>query len=224
MPMNARTRNRIGFVAWLALTATLPVGAVSLATLGQSEPAPQMSVPALAVAEIAAPGSGALVPLVATDAPSRPMTATDAATSAGGVPAGKPLDDLQFVARATESDRAEAAAAQEAIPQLSEPALRQVAESLVTDHKSSNERLSNLAESKGWPVPGPQAATTPPAGAASADFDGQWLADTIAGHERVAALYRAQVRGGEDPDLRKYVRDTLPTIERHLAELRSLQK
>src|SRR3954469_2174924 len=123
MPMNARTRNRIGFVAWLALTATLPVGAGSLATLGQPEPAPQMSVPAFAATEIAAPGSGALVPLVATDAPPRPMTANDAATSAGGVPAGKPLDDLQFVARATESDRAEAAAAQEAIPQLSEPAL-----------------------------------------------------------------------------------------------------
>jgi len=38
------------------------------------------------------------------------------------------------------------------------------------------------------------------------------------------ALYRAQAQGGEDKDLRQYARDTLPTIEHHLAELRSLQK
>ena len=38
----------------------------------------------------------------------------------------------------------------------------------------------------------------------------------IAGHERSVALYRAQAQGGEDQDLRKYARDTLPTIEHHL--------
>jgi len=46
----------------------------------------------------------------------------------------------------------------------------------------------------------------------------------IAGHERSAALYRAQAAGGEDKDLRTYAKDTLPTIEKHLAELRRLQK
>jgi len=46
----------------------------------------------------------------------------------------------------------------------------------------------------------------------------------IAGHERSVALYRAQATGGEDKDLRKYAKDTLPTIEKHLAELRRLQK
>ena len=46
----------------------------------------------------------------------------------------------------------------------------------------------------------------------------------IAGHERSVALYRAQATSGEDKDLRKYASDTLPTIERHLAELRRLQK
>jgi putative membrane protein len=46
----------------------------------------------------------------------------------------------------------------------------------------------------------------------------------IAGHERSVALYRAQAQAGEDPDLRRYARDMLPTIEHHLEELRSLQK
>ena len=46
----------------------------------------------------------------------------------------------------------------------------------------------------------------------------------IAGHERSLALYRAQAQSGEDKDLRRYASDTLPTIEHHLEELRSLQK
>ncbi len=46
----------------------------------------------------------------------------------------------------------------------------------------------------------------------------------IAGHERSVALYRAQATGGDDKDLRKYAKYTLPTIEKHLAELRRLQK
>ena len=41
---------------------------------------------------------------------------------------------------------------------------------------------------------------------------------------RIAALYSAQAQGGEDPDLRKYARETLSTIQKHLAELRRLQK
>ena len=46
----------------------------------------------------------------------------------------------------------------------------------------------------------------------------------IAGHERSVALYRAQAQGGEDQELRNYARETLPTIEHHLTQLRSLQK
>jgi putative membrane protein len=46
----------------------------------------------------------------------------------------------------------------------------------------------------------------------------------IAGHEHSLALYRAQAQAGEDKDLRKFARDTLPTIEHHLAELKSVQK
>jgi putative membrane protein len=73
-------------------------------------------------------------------------------------------------------------------------------------------------------MPSPQASAPPPSGTASSDFDAGWTAEMIAGHERSAALYRAQAQNGEDKDLRNYARETLPTIERHLAELRRLQK
>jgi len=210
--------------AVMSALAAGTAGAVSLATLDTAPPRPEVSVPAYAFSDDSSPGSTALVPLVATDVQAQPIAALDVVAKSGGAPAVKPLDDIQFVARATESSREEVAAAQQAIPQLSEPRLKEVAEALVADHTNANEKLSSLAATKGWPVPGPEASTTPPAGSSSADFDSKWLADMIGGHERAAALYRAQAQAGEDKELRKYARDTLPTIERHLAELRSLQK
>jgi putative membrane protein len=107
---------------------------------------------------------------------------------------------------------------------LKAPELKRIAEMLVSDHGNANARLSQIAEAKQWPVPPLAAPAAPPSGSASNDFDAKWTAEMIAGHERSVALYRAQANGGEDKDLRKYARDTLPTIEQHLAQLKSLQK
>jgi predicted outer membrane protein len=222
---------RTGTQACLAagfLAMALPSGAVSLASTGAAPPLPASSVQALAVAatEDVSTGSSALVPLMATDAPTTtpPLATVDIPAESNASPLGKPLDDVQFVKRATESGRVETSAALGAISQLDTPRLREVAESLAADRTEANDRLSMIAESKGWPIPDIRAADTPPAGSSSTDFDARWIADMVAGNERAAALYRAQAQGGEDPDLRKYALDTLPTIERHLAELRSLQK
>jgi putative membrane protein len=203
---------------------------VSLSTTG---PAPLPGAMAgtsnaadLVAVETAAAGSTTLVPLMAADMPTRSTgIGTADAPANGAAPVGKPIDDIQFVRQATESGRKEIHAAQEALPQLKSPDLKHVAEMLVNDHGGANQRLSALAEAKGWPVPGPNAPDpAPPAGTASSDFDAKFTAEMIAGHERSVALYRAQATGGEDKDLRKYAKETLPTIEKHLAELRRLQK
>jgi putative membrane protein len=236
--MKIRT-DRSGALALAAfgLVCGAPVWAVSLSSGGsspqipdgaqRSSPRDALSATELAAAEIGAAGSTTLVPLMAADMQAaRPIavTAVDAPAN-GAAPVGKPIDDMQFVRQATESGRKEIHAAQEALPQLKDPDLRHVAEMLVNDHGGANERLSQLAEAKGWPVPGPAApVSAPPSGTASSDFDARFTAEMIAGHERSVALYRAQAAGGEDKDLRKYAKDTLPTIEKHLAELRRLQK
>jgi len=215
-----------------ALTASgllcgVPVWAVSLSPFGQAQPIPESRIRATELAAaVEAAGSNALVPMMAADMQAirpSPVTAVDSPKN-GGAPVGKPVDDMQFVKQATESGRKEIKAAQDALPQLKNPDLRHVAEMLVNDHGGANERLAQLAEAKGWPVPGPAAAAAPPSGTASSDFDAKFTAEMIAGHERSVALYRAQAAGGEDKDLRKYAKDTLPTIEKHLAELRRLQK
>lgn len=197
-----------------------PSWAVSTAAIGPAQQIPETAIHA--ADEPTRTGSTALVPLVASDAQALPAFAYDVRESR--TVADKTLDDLQFLRQATELSRREADAARLAIPQLKEPRLREAAETLMTDHTAAGDRLSSIADTKGWPAPAPRAAAMPPAGTASNDFDSKWTADMIAGQERSAALYRAQIASGEDQDLRAYARDTLPTIERHLAQLRSLQK
>ncbi len=206
------------------LAAAIPAAAVSLSSTAPPQPMPASEL-SLAPARIEnwTAGSGALVPLMAAEAQ---------AAQAGGVEvpggkmqaAGKAVDDVAFVKKATESGRKDVASAREALPQLNNPGLKQIAEMLVSDHSKANAKLSSIAEAKGWPVPAPQAAAPPPEAGASGDFDQKWTAEMIAGHERSVALYTAQAQGGQDKDLRQYARDTLPTIEHHLAELRKLQK
>ena len=101
---------------------------------------------------------------------------------------------------------------------------RSIARMLVSDHTNASAKLAEIAAAKGWPAPAAATQSPPASGTASGDFDSKWAADMIAGHERSVALYRAQAQGGEDKDLREFARETLPTIESHLEQLRSVQK
>ena len=208
------------------LAGAAPAWSVSMRTTGPAEAMPDNgAIPvALPVAENLTAGSATLAPLMAADVPTNASSRADAGAQTGGGNVGKPIDDISFVARATESGRKEINSARVALPQLQNPDLKRMAEMLVNDHGNANTRLAKIADAKSWPVPPPPRHELPPAGTAVPDFDAKWTADMIAAHERSVALYSAQAQGGEDPELRKSARETLPTIQHHLAELRRLQK
>jgi putative membrane protein len=202
-------------IALAGLAIASPSWAVSLSSIGpEAEP--------LNSGNTSERGSASLVPLMAAEV--QPTTASNVEQSAAtGAQIGKPLDDISFFRAAAESGRKEVSLARDALPSLKNPELKRIAEMLVNDHSNANARLLKIAESKGWSVPAPPTESPPSSGAVISDFDAQWTTDMIAGHERSVALYRAQAQAGEDPDLRRYARETLPTIEHHLAALKSLQ-
>jgi putative membrane protein len=208
----------------VAIAMAAPAWAVSLATL--DNPQPPTAGATLATTDSVRAGSASLVPLMASEMQATQSSPIDAAAPEGG-PAplvGKPFDDIAFVRAATENGRKEVDSAREALPQLKEPELKRIAEMLVSDHNNANARLSQIAAAKQWPMPPPPARAASPSGSASSDFDARWAAEMIVGHERSVALYRAQAANGEDKDLRRYARETLPAIEQHLAQLKSVQK
>ena len=115
---------------WLALTlsglAGSPAVAASLVATGPAQPMPELAAMpvALPVAEDLTAGSAALVPLMAADLPAEEVHAIDASAPAGGGDVGKPIDDISFLARATESARQELSAARDALPRLQDPELK----------------------------------------------------------------------------------------------------
>jgi putative membrane protein len=221
--MNHGIRSLATGLLLAAAGVAAPAWAVSLAATQPAQPLPSDTVMPASLAADAAAGSATLVPVVAADMEARQVAPADV-PAVSGAPAGKPVDDIQFVRQASESGRKEIAAARDALPQLKNPELKRIAQMLVADHGGAAEKLARIAEAKGWPLPAPAVVPPPASGTASGDFDSKWAAEMIAGHERSIALYRAQASGGEDKDLRDYARDTLPTIESHLAQLRSVQK
>jgi putative membrane protein len=206
----------------IGMAATTPVWAVSVPDDYQAQPPQTDAAPTNQyIAANVTAGSASLVPLMAIEMEANHAAAVDAPPEGGG---GKSVDDIAFVRQATESGRKEIQSARDALLQLKNPELIRIAEMLVNDHSGANARLSKIAEAKQWPLPAPATQAAPPSGTASSNFDAKWTAEMIAGHERSVELYHAEAQSGEDKDLRKYASDTLPTIERHLAELRRLQK
>jgi putative membrane protein len=222
---HARSLTTCLAMAGFAAGLSAPSGAVSLPAVGVDtipEASGAQTTPMFAAADWYA-GSAALVPVVAADAQAIPVSSVDAPAGAEKT-AGKPIDDVQFVRQAAERGRHEIQAARDALPQLHDPGLKEIAGMLVADHGDAHAKLARIAESRGWPLPAAKTPAAPPSGTSAADFDAKWTAEMIANHERTVALYRAQASGGEDRELRRFATDTLPTIERHLAHLRSLQK
>jgi len=207
----------------LSVALSAPAWAVSVPAPAPAVPDQDTTQASVAGGNLVA-GSASLIPLMAAEMEANHVSYVDAVATTSGGAAPKAIDDIAFVRQATESGRKEVDSARDALPQLKQPELKQIAEMLVNDHSGANARLAKIAETKRWPIPSPQTLEPPASGTASGDFDARWTAEMIAGHERSVALYRAQAAGGEDKDLRNYARETLPTIERHLAELRRLQK
>jgi putative membrane protein len=216
-------------VALVAVALAGPALAVSLSTSGPGQPIPEplpQSTPVqsvVAAVNAQVPGSASLVPLMAVDTPSSRLATVDAPAVGSQAQSGRPLDDVGFVKQAAESGRKEVNAARDALPRLKRPELKRIAQMLVEDHSGANSRLAQIAAAKGWPVSEPAARAQQETGTASGDFDARFLSEMIAGHERSVSLYRSQAETGDDADLRKYARDTLPTIQHHLDALKGLQ-
>ena len=220
MTMN---RPRMMLAAAAAMMASASVWAVGASSNGPASLPPEVFMPDSLAASSLAAGSGALVPLMAADLPTQPTSTLDASTPASGG-ADKLVDDIAFVARATESGRKQSQAARDALPQLADPELKRMAELLAQERDGATAQLERIAAAREWPLPAPRAAEAPPTGRANPDFDEHWTDDMILAQERSVALYSAQAQAGEDRELRKYARDTLPALQHQLSELRRLQK
>jgi putative membrane protein len=98
---------------------------------------------------------------------------------------------------------------------------------LINDHTKGNRELAALAKRKGVMLPpddAKMAYSMPLASKKGADFDREFGRATVEDHEKDIAAFEKEASYGDDPDIRNWAKQTLPTLRSHLTEAQSLPK
>lgn len=136
--------------------------------------------------------------------------------------------DTTFMQQAAASDAFEIQSSQLAAAQARRPAVKRFAQEMIQDHGQTTQQLTQIAQSKNVPPPPaqPDAEHAQMISALQGEhggrFDRDYLRDQVSGHEMAATAYQQEISTGTDADLKAFAQQTLPIIQRHLQEARSL--
>ena len=165
----------------------------------------------------------ALLPLAACQTtPGAPFAAT--------VPTPQTLptvsaQDQNFVTQAAESDQFEIQSSQIALQRSRNRRTRAYAQQMIDDHTQSSQRLAQLAQANGIPLPTGLGPDQERALAAIQNtqriFDSEYFRQQAYGHQNAVAAYRTEINSGYNNDLKQFAQQTLPTIQHHLDEAES---
>ena len=135
--------------------------------------------------------------------------------------------DRIFAGQAALAGLAEVALAQQAASR-SGGGVANFAQMMIQDHGRANERLAGLAKAAGIALP----TTLAPAdeaerrrqqGMSGRAFEIAYIDDQVVAHQKATQLMQWELGSGQDPALRQFAADQLPTILAHLELARRLQ-
>jgi putative membrane protein len=98
---------------------------------------------------------------------------------------------------------------------------------MVKDHSAANEKLQSIAASKNITLPTSasvgQMATKAKLDVLSGDtFDKSYVKGQISAHRQTVALFRKEIRSGQDDDAKAFATATLPTVRAHLRAINAI--
>lgn len=126
-------------------------------------------------------------------------------------------NDKKFVKQAYKGGISEVANAKMAEEKAKDEATKKVAARLIKDHTAANDRLQEIGKEENLDLSKVQPKKAEVAGD---NFDQQYLNMIQKEHEKDIAMFEKEandVKPGEDRDVPKFARKTLPTLKEHLA-------
>ncbi len=137
--------------------------------------------------------------------------------------------DEQFIRKAAAGGIAEVEMAKLAKGKAVSPQVREFAEQMIVDHEKANQKLENLAASRGVTVSTAldaehQANLEELAKESGEAFDLQYMRAQVAGHEMMQTLLEDEAKTSTDQWLRKFAEGTLSTVEAHHRMAEDVQK
>jgi putative membrane protein len=140
------------------------------------------------------------------------------------------MSDQQFIDFAAQTDMVEANLGQLAGTVASSPAVKDYAQTLVTDHTSDYHHLYDVARQANLNVPtaidakNNKAMIDPFQTLKGAAFDHRYTQEMVAGHTKAIAIYKREAADAENPALKSYAQEALPVLQKHLDGAKDLGK
>ena len=137
--------------------------------------------------------------------------------------------DQQFLNFAAETDMAEAHLGQLAADNASAQEVKDFAQMLVTDHTADYQQVGTLATKAGLTIPKGLDAqhekmVAPFEKLKGAAFDRRYVHEMVVGHTKAIAEFKREATDAQNPDVKAYASQTLPTLEKHLQAAQDLEK
>jgi putative membrane protein len=139
----------------------------------------------------------------------------------------KAMTDQTFVQKAVVGGLAEVQLGKMAAEHAVSFEVQRFGQRMVEEHGQANQALMALVQQKGLSVPTAldethQKAANQLARLQGEAFDRAYIQQMVKDHEADVRLFRTQAKEGQDPELKRFAADTLPTLEAHLKMARSL--
>jgi putative membrane protein len=130
--------------------------------------------------------------------------------------------DRSFLRKAAEGGMKEVAVSQAVMDHLTNPQLKQFAQTMVTDHTAANNDLMALAGSKGVKLPSAK-DWAEDWSKKTGDVDKKYIKEMVSDHKDAVKLFE---KGSEskDADIAAFAQKTLPTLQHHLSMAEDLEK
>ena len=200
--MNIKIRS-IAFTSALAAGALLAAGPAAHAQAGRMPQSAASPYPS----QGAGPGPGAM------------PDATAANT----------VSDSDFAKDAARGGMAEVKLGQLAQDKGTSDAVKEFGKRMVDDHSAANDKLKSIAQQESVNLPTDlskkdQATYDKLSKLAGDAFDRAYARDMVKDHQDDIAVFRQEASNGQDPQIKSFASDTLPTLQDHLKMAREMMR
>lgn len=151
-------------------------------------------------------------------------TSTNAAAT-GGIAVDK--DDAKFVTTAANDGMAEVDAGKIAQERALGTRVKSFAAMMIADHTKAGDELAAIAKTKNITLPSApnedaQKMAADLSKKSHSDFDKAYVNAMVDGHKKAVKLFEDAIKNLKDPDLKAFATKTLPTLQMHLQEIKSI--
>jgi putative membrane protein len=135
--------------------------------------------------------------------------------------------DRTFVRKAAEGGLAEVELGKLAAERASSQDVKQFGQRMVDDHTKANDQLKQVASEEGITLPDKlsakdQATKDRLEKLSGEQFDHAYMRDMVMDHTKDVSEFRTEAKAGKDPSVKNFAQQTLPTLEEHLKQAKSV--